>query len=383
LDTNAVVAVNVRTARERFELTQDEVAKALGIARSAVSDIESGKRQVSASELVALSRVLGQPMDALVAEAQATAGDDLVLLRASAVGPATRAQLERWTRWAETYRELEECVDEARAADLRPAGHVLSTFEHAHRLADEERKRLDLGHAPGHQLLSALEERVGVKVAFMDLDDSLSGASMTSARSGASIVVNRQHVAGRRAFTLAHEYFHLLTHGRVARARGEQPLHVCEAQAPDAPKDRGEQLADQFAGRLLLPPEHFIERLQLLRKDDGTIDRADLVGLARYFGVSVQAVFVQLAVQRLVSWDLANAAYRDPVLSDRIVEYAGAEGEEPSRFRRLAVKAFLAECISRERLAELLEVNLADVEGELGKYGAQGEGGGVRVALPA
>ncbi|MGQ0765406.1 MAG: helix-turn-helix domain-containing protein [Gemmatimonadota bacterium] len=377
------MATNVRTARERLGLSQKDVALELEIARSAVSDIETGKRQVSAVELVGLARILGTSVERLLGDRGSSGASEVVQLRAASISTAARVQLQRWAMWCEDYQELEKMADDVRPPDLRASERVLSSFSQAHRMADEERKRLDLGQAPAHQLLAVLEEKVRVKVAFMDLEDSLSGASMVGAGFGAAIVVNRRHVAGRRVFTLAHEYFHLLTRDRVSQTRGGQPIHICEADVPGAAKDRAEQLADQFAGRLLMPPETFVEQLHNLRKDDGTIDRADLVSVARYFGVSVQAVFVQLAVQRLVPWDLARDAYADPSLQDRIEDYARAEGLEPSRFGRLAIRAWKSERISRARLAELLGVNFADVAAELARYGAQGEGGGVRLALPS
>lgn len=52
-------------------------------------------------------------------------------------------------------------------------------------------------------------------------------------------------------------------------------MHLCEGQYLNAMKDRGEQLANQFAGRLLLHPAHFMERLKLLERANGTIDKLD------------------------------------------------------------------------------------------------------------
>jgi Zn-dependent peptidase ImmA (M78 family) len=159
-------------------------------------------------------------------------------------------------------------------------------------------------------------------------------------------------------------------------------LHLCEGQNPNAKKDRGEQLADQFAGRLLLHPTHFVERLKLLQRTDGTIDKLDFVGLAHYFGVSVQSVFVELAVLKLVPWQTAKEAYKDPALQERILTGEKEHGQEPLRFRRLAAKAFAGGHISRGRLAELLGINVADVAGQLRQLGVGRGDGGIRVALP-
>jgi Zn-dependent peptidase ImmA (M78 family)/plasmid maintenance system antidote protein VapI len=376
------LARNLRSARERFHFSQEAVAARLGVPRSAISDIETGKREVSAAEAVALAELYGEPLEELLGLKERRADQDLVLLRAAQVDDNARVQLNRWMHLCETYRELETSAGEVAVPNLRPISRILSSFEQAHELADEERRRLGLGLTPGHQLLEALEEQVGVKVVYLDLPADISGASVVTERFGPAILVNRAQGAGRRVFTLAHEYFHLLTRGRVAQSRGAQALHLCEGQNPIAKKDRGEQLADQFAGHLLLHPAHFMERLKLLQRANGTIDKLDFVGLAHYFGVSVQSVFVELAVLKLVPWEVAKDAYKDPALQERILSAGSEYGQEPQRFRRLAAKAYAAGHISGGRLAELLGVNVADVDGELRRFGAGGGDGGIRVALP-
>ena len=51
----------LREAREYVGLTQDEVAKRLGVPRSALSNIEAGQRKVDALELRTLARLYQRP----------------------------------------------------------------------------------------------------------------------------------------------------------------------------------------------------------------------------------------------------------------------------------------------------------------------------------
>ena len=53
-----------------------------------------------------------------------------------------------------------------------------------------------------------------------------------------------------------------------------------------------------------------------------------------------------------------------------------------ARFKRLAVKAHLAEQISRSRLAELLDVNIADVDREVRRFGGEEAGHDVHFVMP-
>lgn len=56
----------IRQARTNLHLSQDYVAKNLGIGRSAVAEIESGKRKVSAEELGKLSELFLIPVEELL-----------------------------------------------------------------------------------------------------------------------------------------------------------------------------------------------------------------------------------------------------------------------------------------------------------------------------
>ena len=60
------LCMRVKTARTRLQLSQQYVADYLGIGRSAVADIEAGRRKVSADELGKLSELFLVPADELL-----------------------------------------------------------------------------------------------------------------------------------------------------------------------------------------------------------------------------------------------------------------------------------------------------------------------------
>lgn len=60
------VGERIRDARTQLHLTQDYVARQVGIGRSALADIERGRRKVSAEELGRLSEVFLVPMEQLL-----------------------------------------------------------------------------------------------------------------------------------------------------------------------------------------------------------------------------------------------------------------------------------------------------------------------------
>lgn len=61
----------LKDAREYLELSQDEVAKALDLPRSAISLIETGQRKVEAMELKKLSEIYQRPIGHFTGETPA------------------------------------------------------------------------------------------------------------------------------------------------------------------------------------------------------------------------------------------------------------------------------------------------------------------------
>ncbi len=62
------LARRLRLAREQSGLSQEAVARRLGLKRPAISEIEAGRRKVTANELVALSDLYHTSMDWLMSE---------------------------------------------------------------------------------------------------------------------------------------------------------------------------------------------------------------------------------------------------------------------------------------------------------------------------
>lgn len=79
-----VVASRIREARESLGLTQEEVSGALGIPRTSVHAMETGKRGVSALELRRLARLYRRRVEWLLGEDDApVVGADGALYRAT------------------------------------------------------------------------------------------------------------------------------------------------------------------------------------------------------------------------------------------------------------------------------------------------------------
>ena len=62
-DKKKLIASRMTIARERSGLSQSQVAKALGLPRPSISEIEAGRRKVSASELVQFADLYSVDID--------------------------------------------------------------------------------------------------------------------------------------------------------------------------------------------------------------------------------------------------------------------------------------------------------------------------------
>jgi transcriptional regulator with XRE-family HTH domain len=99
----AALALRLREAREFVGLSQEEVAIALRISRTAVTHIESGFRKVEAVELNRLSALYGQSVDFLL-EGQAKKEDARLSFLARATQGLTQRDMDELERFAAFLR---------------------------------------------------------------------------------------------------------------------------------------------------------------------------------------------------------------------------------------------------------------------------------------
>lgn len=99
-DEGQVLGVRLKEAREYIGLKQEQVAKHLGIPRTGVSDIEKGKRSVSAIELKKLAHLYQRPVHFFTGDDPAVPADVAFLARmASALSDGDRQELQRFAEF--------------------------------------------------------------------------------------------------------------------------------------------------------------------------------------------------------------------------------------------------------------------------------------------
>ena len=90
----------LREAREYLQLSQDEVARALGVPRAAISLIESGQRKVEALELKKFAQIYQRPVNHFTGgnqeKLQLPAEVEHLARKAAALSGRDRAELARF-----------------------------------------------------------------------------------------------------------------------------------------------------------------------------------------------------------------------------------------------------------------------------------------------
>lgn len=108
-DEGQLLGARLKEAREYVGLKQDEVAKHLGIPRTGVSEIEKGKRNVSALELKKLAHLYQRPVPYFTGDDTAVPADVAYLARtASALSGTDRQELQRFAEFLKSKSKAQE-----------------------------------------------------------------------------------------------------------------------------------------------------------------------------------------------------------------------------------------------------------------------------------
>jgi Zn-dependent peptidase ImmA (M78 family)/transcriptional regulator with XRE-family HTH domain len=379
---------HLRAARERRGLSQQEVADSIQLPRTAVTNIESGLREVSTLELTRLANLYRIPPGSLL-EASTTEDESVVFMRtleqANVSGEIRQAiadvralfhegaVLRQMLGW-----ELDDGLPRY-ASRIASPGEAIRQGE---TVAREERRRLGVGNAPLGNI-AALINGQGIWVAACKLPDDMSGMFLSDKQDGFAILINGKHVSARRRFSYAHEYGHALF-DRDEAVRLTQQSNASELV---------EKRANAFAAAFLMPASGVEDQLRQLDKGGSSrqaqiiydvandrqseveirprpgsqsITYQDVAVLARHFGVSYEA-----AVWRLKSMNRLGPAETNALIEQKNSGKAfmkllklGEWGEDGisdeereqelrSQLAWLGVEAYRREEISPGRLREL------------------------------
>jgi Zn-dependent peptidase ImmA (M78 family)/DNA-binding XRE family transcriptional regulator len=358
------VAVGVRLtdARRARGMTQQQVADALGVARTTVTAMEKGDRRPRADELVRLAGLFGRHVSDLTRPLPVRRPESFVVqfrgARGVAAGddPKTASDIAVFQELCEDYVELERITDsplpqreppvyDIRGADPERAGEEVAT---------SERLRLGLGDGPIGDFWGMLEADLGVRLFAPSFAGANAGMFVYSAEYGGCIAVSGNHPEERRRWSAAHEVAHFL----VDRYKPEITV-LPGRRLPD-----GERFADAFARNVLMPGSGLTRQFRAIeRAKEGPITPVDILGLCRRYGASFLAMMLRLEDLRLLApgtLDRLNGKGFKPDAARAALGMPPTNTELrllPLRFELLAIQAFEQEKLSEGQLARFLRLD--------------------------
>ena len=381
----------LRSAREARGLSQQAVADALGLPRTAVTGLEAGNRSVSTLELTKLSEVYLRPVGDFLHEGTREEDEDVLVALHRAVpglerAPATDEEVARCVNLCREGVRLEHLLGaEPRSGppsyEVRVPRNSGEAVAQGERTAEQERRRLGIGDAPIFEI-SELIASQGIWASGVPLPDEMSGLFLRHPSIGLAILVNSSHPRGRKRFSYAHEYAHAL----LDRDRS------IAVSSTDNSSEMVERRANAFSAAFLMPGSGVFDALRSLdkglpsRQEQTIFDVAsgghtdaelrspahsqritykDIAMLAHHFSVSYQAAVYRLKSLRHISHPdshklLEQEGFGREYLKALMFSDVG-EPEHPryrdrelrSEIAHLAIEAYRREEISRGRILEL------------------------------
>lgn len=343
----------LRKARNTAGKSQDEAAAAIGVSRPTVVSIEKGQRKVKFDELEKLAALYNASINRLLA-------DDAVHvdLHARFRGPnaddseATEA-IATLSKLAAGSLELERLLGVRFEPAYPPEIPIVrgSIEQQAEDAAMAQRHRLGIGLAPITDIVSLLENEVGIRVFVQDLPSKISGLFAYDPLIGACIVLNAKHPWVRRALTAAHEYAHFLSN--------RSQFDVVEINEKKTSID--ERFANAFSFAFLMPAQavrrHFNELLEV----DGQFTPRHLALMAQASHVSPEAM-----CRRMEGLELLPRGTYDSLeergFNREFVRGIVGDPVEPARspisprLAHLAASAYRKGLLSEGQLSKMLDI---------------------------
>lgn len=341
------LATRIGEARRAVGLSQEAAATFLGLPRSAVSELEAGKRPLSGLELAPLTRLLGLDgqdlfSDSFDAERSASAvlfGGNPDLCIDADLRTALNHTLSLGRMLVHLEEVLEVLPPETGIPSYAPPSPESrrQAVTQGEQCAGFERRRLGLGAQPLPDLAELLET-MGVRAARIPMASGISGLTLIDRSAGIVVGVNRSHGACQQQFSFAHEYAHVLfdRERQAGASRSGDRDSLVEVRA------------DAFAAAFLLPADGVREGLEYLAKGR----RSDVVSIAFDGCPSPEAWQESRAEEELTPGRMAVRIHDVAMLADR---FGLDHGPALSRLKRLGIvgdRHFVALCVHEEQFGE-------------------------------
>ena len=343
------------------ELAEDFPALYKSVSTTAVERYENAVMfPENSSILVTLAEALNTNVDNLTRQFTIRIDKDFSFRKKSKLGKKRIDVVKmKVQQCIEKYVEIENITGDEPKFDAFFNNIVVKKAEDARLVANELRKKWNLGDGPISQPMVMLEEH-GVKVIEVEEDPELFDGTSTIVEGLPVVVLNKcesfrpesKHTFSpeRRNLTLFHEL-------------GHQIMNI-----PDDVSDKEkENLCNVFANEMLIPSNTF---LNIFGNKRQAITIVELKDVQLNYGISARALMMkahQLGVinkSRYVGFcikmnDPANERLR------KTLDGSSMPAEHTSRYERLVFRALSSETITTSKAAEMLDISVSELRDKL------------------
>ena len=341
----------LRKKRESLGLTRAEAAQIAGFENQQILyKIEKGLRKIQIDELIALSKAYAFDVNLFLLSEQ-PAQNANIFWRAEEKPPKpVKKKFELQLKmFLDRFIHLQKILGkEKMGTKLSNITQQLSSLDDAAEVGEQYSKMLNLGDRPALVFKEILEEEYNLPIFFLEMPVGTSAMSII-ASGYAAICVNKNEVAWRRNFDIAHELFHILYKQFPAKNCGSLN------------KDIQEIFANVFASAFLLPHAS-IEKEIKRRKEKTKLSIIDLVVMACDYDVSLDALLWRLVNLGHLKRDKAEEIMRCDALKQYYKNIRKSRLEKipyiSKKYVCMVFDAFRRGLISEMRAAEYLNVTV-------------------------
>ena len=297
------IGARLRAARTAIGFSQQYVSEVIGVSRTAVLNMETGKRKFSTLELSRLAELYGHSIGWFFDDDDPEDDPMVELHRAGAPLPKDRRQINECVSLCREGVTLKKMLGRPQTTatpnhEISLPGTAGEAVMQGDDIARDERRRLGIGNLPIGDI-SNLVNSQGIWASTVELPDNMSGIFLCAPAIGMAIMVNASYHHHRKRFSYAHEYGHALMD------RKHKALVSSSANSDDLVEKR----ANAFATAFLMPEDGVREQLRSFNKGRVSRQESAIYDVASDSQVNTE-IRTPASTQHISYMDVANVAHR-------------------------------------------------------------------------
>ncbi len=313
----AALGNKVRELREKFCYSQDDLAIYLKTSRATVAQMELGNRDIDSVTLEKISDFFGCDPLVFLDKKEPSSDPAEILFRANS-DLSNRIELKKCVakcrKLGRESKNLREILKIDTTPLTRPSYRLKSPAskweakDQGQRIAEQERRRLELGHQPVTAIIKLIESQ-GILVGQEQMPNDISGFTITDKNAGLFIFINSGHPSVRKRFSLIHEYCHAIvdTDKSFSISYTSKHAELLEVRAnafaahflvpSDICRDKVHEIGKGFPSRDEVSVYNENEPLEIHKRNlrsEQSIQLYEVGTMALWFGVSILTMLYRL-----------------------------------------------------------------------------------------